>query len=230
MKTTNQLPATSLAVSIPFMVLATMFCVCLISANLIEIKTVAIGAVTITAGMAVFPLSYIINDCIVEVYGFRKARLVIWLGFMMNLLFVLVLQLAIALPGAESWTRQDALEAVCGSAPRILLASFVAFVCGSMINAWVMSRMKVATGGRGFSVRAIVSTFLGEGADSVIFFPLAFSGVLAWSEISGLIIAQTLLKTAYETAILPVTVTVVRRLKRIEQLDTYDRGISYRWW
>lgn len=230
MKTTNQLPATSLAVSIPFMVLATMFCVCLISANLIEIKTVAIGAVTITAGMAVFPLSYIINDCIVEVYGFRKARLVIWLGFMMNLLFVLVLQLAIALPGAESWTRQDALEAVCGSAPRILLASFVAFVCGSMINAWVMSRMKVATGGRGFSVRAIVSTFLGEGADSVIFFPLAFGGVLAWSEISGLIIAQTLLKTAYETAILPVTVTVVRRLKHIEQLDTYDRGISYRWW
>lgn len=230
MKTTNLLPATSLAVSIPFMVLATMFCVCLISANLIEIKTVAIGAVTITAGMAVFPLSYIINDCIVEVYGFRKARLVIWLGFMMNLLFVLVLQLAIALPGAESWTRQDALEAVCGSAPRILLASFVAFVCGSMINAWVMSRMKVATGGRGFSVRAIVSTFLGEGADSVIFFPLAFGGVLAWSEISGLIIAQTLLKTAYETAILPVTVTVVRRLKHIEQLDTYDRGISYRWW
>lgn len=231
MKTTDNTTSASRAtVTIPFMVLAAMFCVCLISANLIEIKTVSIGFATITAGMAVFPLSYIINDCIVEVYGFRKARLVIWLGFMMNLLFVLVLQLAIVLPGAESWTRQDALEAVCGSAPRILLASFVAFLCGSMINAWVMSRMKVATAGRGFSARAIASTFLGEGADSIIFFPLAFGGIFPWNDIVELIVAQTLLKTAYETAILPITMMVVGRLKRAEQIDTYDRNISYRWW
>ena len=118
--------------TLPFLVLTVLFCVCLIVSNLIEIKTVDIGFATITAGMVVFPLSYIINDCIVEVYGFRKARTVIWLGFAMNLLVTLFLQFAILLPGADSWQSQDAMEAVYGTVPRILGASFVAFLCGSM--------------------------------------------------------------------------------------------------
>jgi hypothetical protein len=204
--------------------------VCLIVSNLIEIKTVDIGFATITAGMVVFPLSYIINDCIVEVYGFRKARTVIWLGFAMNLLVTLFLQFAILLPGADSWQSQDAMEAVYGTVPRILGASFVAFLCGSMVNALVMSKMKVASGGRHFSLRAIVSTLCGEGTDSIIFFPLAFGGILPWREIVSLIVAQALLKTAYEIVILPVTLKVVKKLKSIESTDTYDRGISYSWW
>jgi hypothetical protein len=204
--------------------------VCLIVSNLIEIKTVDIGFATITAGMVVFPLSYIINDCIVEVYGFRKARTVIWLGFAMNLLVTLFLQFAILLPGADSWQSQDAMEAVYGTVPRILGASFVAFLCGSMVNALVMSKMKVASGGRHFSLRAIVSTLWGEGTDSIIFFPLAFGGILPWREIVSLIVAQALLKTAYEIVILPVTLKVVKKLKSIESTDTYDRGISYSWW
>jgi len=204
--------------------------VCLIVSNLIEIKTVDIGFATITAGMVVFPLSYIINDCIVEVYGFRKARTVIWLGFAMNLLVTLFLQFAILLPGADSWQSQDAMEAVYGTVPRILGASFVAFLCGSMVNALVMSKMKVASGGRHFSLRAIVSTLWGEGTDSIIFFPLAFGGILPWREIVLLIVAQALLKTAYEIVILPVTLKVVKKLKSIESTDTYDRGISYSWW
>ncbi len=207
-----------------------LFCVCLIVSNLIEIKTVDIGFATITAGMVVFPLSYIINDCIVEVYGFRKARTVIWLGFAMNLLVTLFLQFAILLPGADSWQSQDAMEAVYGTVPRILGASFVAFLCGSMVNALVMSKMKVASGGRHFSLRAIVSTLWGEGTDSIIFFPLAFGGILPWREIVSLIVAQALLKTAYEIVILPVTLKVVKKLKSIESTDTYDRGISYSWW
>lgn len=207
-----------------------LFCVCLIVSNLIEIKTVDIGFATITAGMVVFPLSYIINDCIVEVYGFRKARTVIWLGFAMNLLVTLFLQFAILLPGADSWQSQDAMEAVYGTVPRILGASFVAFLCGSMVNALVMSKMKVASGGRHFSLRAIVSTLCGEGTDSIIFFPLAFGGILPWREIVSLIVAQALLKTAYEIVILPVTLKVVKKLKSIESTDTYDRGISYSWW
>jgi hypothetical protein len=180
--------------------------------------------------MVVFPLSYIINDCIVEVYGFRKARTVIWLGFAMNLLVTLFLQFAILLPGADSWQSQDAMEAVYGTVPRILGASFVAFLCGSMVNALVMSKMKVASGGRHFSLRAIVSTLWGEGTDSIIFFPLAFGGILPWREIVSLIVAQALLKTAYEIVILPVTLKVVKKLKSIESTDTYDRGISYSWW
>lgn len=207
-----------------------LFCVCLIVSNLIEIKTVDIGFATITAGMVVFPLSYIINDCIVEVYGFRKARTVIWLGFAVNLLVTLFLQFAILLPGADSWQSQDAMEAVYGTVPRILGASFVAFLCGSMVNALVMSKMKVASGGRHFSLRAIVSTLWGEGTDSIIFFPLAFGGILPWREIVSLIVAQALLKTAYEIVILPVTLKVVKKLKSIESTDTYDRGISYSWW
>lgn len=161
--------------SLSFVVLSVLFCVLLIVSNLIEIKTVDAGWFSITAGFIVFPLSYILNDCIVEVYGFRKARLVIWLGFAMSLMAALFLNVAIWLPGGADWHGQEAMEAVYGSVPRIMAASFLAFLCGSMINAYVMSRMKVASGGRNFSVRAIVSTLWGEGADSVIFFlwPLA---------------------------------------------------------
>lgn len=203
-------------VSLPFLILASLFCVCLIVANLVEIKTVDIRVAVVTAGMAVFPLSYIINDCIVEVYGFRAARFVIWLGFAMNFLVTLILQLAILLPGAESWQSQEAMEAVYGATPRILGASFVAFVAGSMVNAYVMDRMKMRDGSRRFSLRAVVSTLWGEGVDSLLFFPLAFGGVLPWGEVLGLIVAQTLLKTLYEILILPVTIVAVRRLQRLE--------------
>lgn len=216
-------------VSVPFMVFTVVFCVCLVLANLVEIKTVDAG-ITVTAGLMVFPLSYIINDCIVEVYGFRKARMVIWLGFAMNLFVTLMLQLAIALPGTEEWTGQEAMETVYGAVPRILGASFVAFVCGSMVNAMVMSRMKVASNGRYFSVRAIVSTVFGEGVDSLVFFPIAFGGVLPWSMVIELIAVQTVLKTLYEIIILPVTIKVVRRVKNMERLDTYDHGVKYAWW
>ena len=212
------------------MVLTVLFCVCLIVANLVEIKTVALGPLTVTAGMVVFPVSYIINDCLVEVYGFRKARLVIWLGFIMNLFVTLMLQLAIILPGASTWGGQGAMQAVYGNVPRILAGSFLAFICGSMVNAWVMSRMKVASGGRNFSLRAIVSTLWGEGTDSIIFFPIAFGGILSWSEIAHLIVVQALLKTLYEVLILPVTIMLVKRLKRIESLDTYDEGVTFSLW
>ena len=214
----------------PFLIVTVLFCVCLIVANLVEIKTVDIGFTTITAGMVVFPLSYIINDCIVEVYGFRKARMVIWLGFAMNFFVTVMLQLAIVLPGAEGWQAQDAMVAIYGGVPRILTASFVAFICGSMVNALVMSKMKVASNGRYFSLRAILSTVLGEGSDSLIFFPLAFWGTLPAGVILELIIAQTCLKTLYEIIILPVTIRVVRYIKRIERLDTFDTGVRYSWW
>ena len=217
-------------ISVTFMLLAVTFCVCLIVSNLMEIKTVDLGPLTITAGVIVFPISYILNDCIVEVYGFNKARLVIWLGFGMNLLVSLLLQLGIWLPGSESWTGQEAMTTIFGAVPRIFAASFIAFLCGSMVNAYVMSRMKVASGGRRFSLRAIVSSLWGEGVDSVIFFPIAFGGILAWSEIGMLILTQTLLKTAYEILILPVTLRAVKFLRDHEGGDVTDTpGMSYKW-
>ncbi len=214
-----------------FLLLAVLFCVCLIVSNLMEIKTVRIGTLTITAGVIVFPISYIINDCIVEIYGFRRARLVIWLGFAMNLLVSLLLQIGIWLPGDDSWTGQSAMEMVFGAVPRIFVASFTAFLCGSMVNAYVMSRMKSRSDqGHGFSSRAIISTLFGEGIDSVIFFPIAFAGILPWNIIINLIITQTLLKTSYEILILPVTLKVVKQLRKIEGGDVTDRDISYKWW
>lgn len=214
-----------------FMLLSLLFCTCLIVANLIEIKTVDIGPLTITAGVVVFPISYIISDCIVEIYGFRRARLVIWLGFAMNLLVTLLLQIALWLPGSPQWTGQEAMTLVYGAVPRILTASFIAFLCGSMINAYVMSRLKASSRSRhGFSYRAIISTLFGEGCDSLIFFPIAFAGTLPTDVIINLIITQTFIKTLYEILILPVTIRVVRRLRTIEGSDVTDRGISYKWW
>lgn len=219
-------------ISVTFLLLAVTFCVCLIVSNLMEIKTVDLGPLTITAGVIVFPISYILNDCIVEVYGFAKARLVIWLGFGMNLLVSLLLQLGILLPGADSWTGQEAMAMIFGAVPRIFAASFIAFLCGSMVNAYVMSRMKIAAGGSsgGFSLRAIISSLWGEGVDSVIFFPIAFGGVLAWNEIGMLIVTQTVLKTLYEVLILPVTMRVVSALRRYEGDLPAEAPISYKWW
>ena len=218
--------------SLTFLLLSSLFCICLIISNLIEIKTIDIGSFfTITAGVIIFPISYILNDCIVEVYGFRKARLMIWLGFAVNLLVSLFLQVAILLPGGAAWELQGAMESIYGSVPRIMFASFTAFLCGSFVNAYVMSKMKLSSGTKNFSLRAIVSTLWGEGVDSLIFFPIAFAGVFPWSVIISLIVTQALIKTAYEIIILPVTIRVVKFLKRIEGgEEIIDKDISYKWW
>ena len=214
-------------VSLPFLVMGVVFCVCLICSNLLEVKMVSLGGITATAGLIVFPISYIINDCIAEVWGYRKARLIIWLGFLMNLLAVLFIQLAIVLPSAPFWEGQSAFEATFSSPPRILLASFIAFLAGSFLNAYVMSKMKISSGGKHFSLRAIASTIVGESADSLLFFPIAFGGVVPVKELIVLIVTQACLKTAYEIIILPVTIRVVRLVKRIDGSDVYDRQVSY---
>lgn len=226
MKQNNSSPRISLL----FLILCITFCTCLVVANLVEIKTIDLGPFTITAGLIVFPVSYIINDCVVEVYGFRKARLMIWLGFAVSLFVAIMLQISIALPGGREWQWQNEMVAIYGVVPRIMAASFLAFLCGSMVNAYVMSRMKKAEGERHFSVRAVVSTIFGEGVDSLIFFPIAFGGMFGLDIIISLVLTQTLLKTLYEILILPVTLRVVRRLKRAERLDTVDADISYKWW
>lgn len=214
-------------VSVPFMVLGIVFCVCLVAANLLETKVVQLGPVAVTAGLIVFPVSYIINDCIAEVWGFRKARLIIWMGFLMNFFVVALGQLAIAIPAAPFWEGEEAFDFVFGMAPRIAAASLMAFLVGSFINAYVMSRMKVASQGRHFSARAILSTVAGESADSLIFFPLAFGGLMPVNELVKMMVVQVVLKTAYEVVILPVTIRVVNYIKRVDGSDVYDEHISY---
>ena len=204
-----------------------LFCVCLITANVLETKQMSFGPISITGGIIVFPISYIINDCVCEVWGYRKTRMLIWLGFFMNFLFVVFAAICDAIPGAPYWDNDAGFHAIFGLAPRITVASFVAFVGGSFANAYVMSRMKVSSQGRNFSLRAIMSTLLGETADSLIFFPLALGGVVPNSELPVLILSQIVLKTLYEILILPVTIQVVRFTKRHEGIDEYDKNINY---
>lgn len=213
------------------MLLGMLFCVCLIAANLLETKQITLGPVELTAGLIVFPVSYIINDCLVEVWGYRRARLIIWLGFAMNFLFVLFGLAADALPGAAYWTGEQGFHEIFGLAPRIAGASFLAFLTGSFLNAYVMSRMKLRSrDGRRFSLRAIASTVVGETADSIVFFPLALGGVVPWDIMPFLMLNQVILKTLYEIIALPLTVRVVKRLKTTEGEDAYDTDISYCPW
>ena len=214
-------------VSVPFMLLGILFNVCLIAANLLETKVIQVGSITVTAGLLVFPISYIINDCIAEVWGFKKARLIIWSGFAMNFFVVALGLIAVALPAAPFWEGEQHFDFVFGMAPRIVVASLLAFLVGSVLNAYVMSKMKVASGGRNFSARAIWSTVVGETADSLIFFPIAFGGLIAWPELLVMMGTQIVLKSLYEVIILPITIRVVKAVKRIDGSDVYDTDISY---
>ena len=214
-------------VSVPFMLLGILFNVCLIAANLLETKVIQVGSITVTAGLLVFPISYIINDCIAEVWGFKKARLIIWSGFAMNFFVVALGLIAVALPAAPFWEGEQHFDFVFGMAPRIVVASLLAFLVGSFLNAYVMSKMKVASARRNFSARAIWSTVVGETADSLIFFPIAFGGLIAWPELLVMMGTQIVLKSLYEVIILPITIRVVKAVKRIDGSDVYDTDISY---
>lgn len=199
-------------VSVPFMLLGILFNVCLIAANLLETKVIQVFGITVTAGLLVFPVSYIINDCIAEVWGFRKARLIIWSGFAMNFFVVMLGLIAVALPAAPFWDGAPHFNFVFGMAPRIVAASLTAFLVGSFLNAYVMSRMKVASGGRHFPHVHLVHGS-GETADSLIFFPVAFGGIIAWQELLLMMCTQIVLKSMYEVIILPVTIRVVKAIK-----------------
>lgn len=214
-------------VTIPFMLLGILFNICLVASNLLETKVVQVFGITATAGLIVFPISYIINDCIAEVWGFKKARLIIWSGFAMNFFVVALGLIAVALPAAPFWEGEQHFDFVFGMAPRIVVASLLAFLVGSFLNAYVMSKMKVASGGRNFSARAIWSTVVGETADSLIFFPIAFGGLIAWPELLVMMGTQIVLKSLYEVIILPITIRVVKAVKRIDGSDVYDTDISY---
>lgn len=214
-------------VSVAFMAAGLLFTVCLIVANIIEQKLIMIGPVEATAGLLIFPISYIVNDLIAEVWGFRKVRLIIWYGFFMNFLAVFVFRLSIWVPGSENFTHGEAFDLVLGNTMRITIASFVAFLTGSFLNAYVMSKMKIIQQGRGFSIRAVVSTLLGEGADSIVFFIIAFYGVIPNNDLLILVGTQTAMKTAYEILVLPLTNLIVRWVKKKEEVDVYDAGISY---
>lgn len=215
-------------ISLSFFLMGVLYCICLVVSNLFGTKLVQVGSYSMTAGLIVFPISYIINDCVAEVWGFRKARLIIWVGFAMNFFVVLLGAIAVALPPAPYWVANDAhFRFVFQLAPRIAAASLAAFVVGSFLNAFVMSKMKLHDREKRFSLRAILSTLAGEGADSLIFFPLAFGGLMPAQDLLKMMLLQVTAKTLYEILALPVTIQVVKHVKKIEGYSAYDTDVSY---
>ncbi len=210
------------------------FVAILLLSNIIGAGKVAVIGVAGTpfvfgAGILFFPVSYVIGDVLTEVYGYARARRCIWVGFAALLFMAFMAAVVVAMPPAAGWTGQGAYEAVFGQVPRIVFASILAFWAGEFANSLVMARMKIWSGGRHLWMRTIGSTVVGQGIDSLIFYPLAFLGAEGWTPRLVLIVigTQWALKVAWEAALTPVTYRVVAFLKRHEGIDVYDRGTDF---
>lgn len=205
-----------------FVFIVAVFTTCLITANIIAVKMIRVFGLFVSAGIVIFPLSYVFGDVLTEVYGYRQARRVIWLGFLCNLVAVIAIWVAQVLPSAPFWDGQAAYERVLGYTPRLLAASFVAYLAGEFTNSFVLAKMKIATKGRWLWTRTIGSTLAGQALDSAIFVTLAFTGAIPGGMLLTAIVTQWLFKSAYETAVTPFTYWIVGFLKKREGLDTYD--------
>jgi uncharacterized integral membrane protein (TIGR00697 family) len=215
---------------------AAVFVTTLIISNIIAVKLVQLFGLILPAAVVLFPIAYIFGDILTEVYGYARARQVIWIGFFCNLLAVLAIWLAGALPGADFWSAgvysspadaQQAYQAILGFTPRLLVASFVAYLVGEFINAFVLAKLKVRTQGRMLWLRTIGSTIFGEGADSAIFITIAFFGLIPNDGLVTAILSQWGFKVAYETLATPLTYLVVNWLKKVEQQDFYDEKTNF---
>ena len=200
-----------------FLFLSIVFITCLLISNILAAKLLKIGSYSVTSGVLVFPISYIINDIFSEIYGYEKAKKVILFGFIMNIFMVLVFSLAIALPAPIWFENSDAFKLILGSTPRTCFASLMAYLFGSLVNAKVLIKMKKNEKNR-FGVRAIVSTIFGEFTDSLIFVFIAFFGSISISQIISMILIQVIIKTLYEFICLPITSVLVKKIKLYEQL------------
>jgi len=216
-----------MVVSHRFVVVAGVFITCLIIANIIAVKLISIGGLILPAAIIIFPVSYIFGDILTEVYGYRWARRVIWLGFFCNLLAVLAIWLGGLLPSAPVWGSQQAYATILGYAPRLLIASFIAYLVGEFANSFIMAKMKIRTKGRWLWTRTIGSTIVGQGLDSTLFIIVAFAGTQPWGILGTIILTHWLVKTGYEALATPFTYAVVNYLKKKEGIDTYDYDTSF---
>lgn len=204
-----------------------VFVATLLISNIAAQKLFAFGSVTFTAGVLLFPLSYIFGDCLTEVYGYHRTRQVIWTGFACNVLLAAVLWIAIKLPPAKGWPLQKEFATVLGLVPRVVLASIIAYWIGEFLNSYVMARMKVLTKGRGFPARAICSTLVGQLLDTGAFVLIAFAFVFPAPLLLKTIIYGWLFKVGYEIAALPLTAVFVRWLKSYEGIDHFDTDTNF---
>lgn len=207
--------------------LSVFFVAVLLISNIASTKIVQLGWLTFDGGTLLFPLSYIFADILTEVYGFRKSRRVIWLGFFCAFVMSTILYIVGMLPAAADWGNQSAYDAILGQAPRIVAASLIAYLCGEFINSFILAKMKVWTAGKWLWSRTIGSTVVGEFVDSTLFILIAFAGVLPNSLLVTLIVSNYVFKTAIEILFTPVTYAAVGYLKRTEGEDHYDRDTNF---
>ena len=215
-------------VSRMFMIIAVIYVTCLLLSNLIAGKMWAVtDSITLPAAVILFPVTYIFGDIFTEVYGFKKARIIIWLGVGCSFFAVAIYLATIALPHPGFWEGQEAYRTVLGTTPRVALASFAGYLFGEFSNSVVLSKLKVATGGKKLWVRTILSTLVGEGLDSIIFVTISFWGTMDNQTVLQMILFQYLFKVCYEAIFTPLTYAVVNKLKQIEGIDVMDKGIRY---
>ena len=212
-------------VSHRFVIIAVIFVTCLITANIIAVKVISLGPFILPAAIVIFPLSYIFGDILTEVYGYRWARKVIWLGFIGNLIFVIFAWVGQVLPPASFWEGQEAYVRILGYAPRLLAASFCGYLVGEFANSFVLAKMKILTRGRWLWSRTIGSTIVGQGLDTLIFITIAFVGTPSFVPI--IILYHWLAKTVIEAVATPFTYALVNFLKKKEAIDTYDYQTNF---
>lgn len=217
-------------------VIAAVFVTSLVVSNIIAVKLFSVGPVILPAGVIVFPISYIFGDILTEVYGYGRARQVIWLGFGCNLMAVAIIEACIHLPPSSIWhitgtasasASQEVFASVLGFAPRLLLASFVAYLAGEFLNSLVMAKMKITTRGRYLWTRTIGSTLVGQLADSGFFIVVAFTGTIPADALFGLVLSQWVFKSGYEIVATPLTYAIVNFLKKSENQDYFDYGTNF---
>ena len=209
-------------------ILTAFFAVVLILSNITSSKIVSLGGwISFDGGTILFPLAYIFGDLLTEVYGYSRARRVIWIGFGMNILMVAVFWAVGKLPAAADWGMQDSYNNILGVIPRIVLASLAAYLIGEFLNSYVLAKLKIKTGGKFFWLRAIGSTAVGQFFDTTIFLTVAFIGVLPWSLLGAIWLTNYIFKIGVEIVLLPATYRVVRWFKKKEEIDYYDRETNF---
>ena len=215
-------------VSKMYMVIGIIFVSCLLLSNLIAGKMWAVtSSITLPAAVILFPITYIVGDVLTEVYGFKKARTVIWLGFALSFFAVIIYLITIKLPHPGFWESQEAYETVMGTTPRVALASFAGYLFGEFSNSIILSKLKVVTKGKNLWIRTILSTVVGEGFDSVIFITISFLGTMDLKVVLQMILFQYLFKVGFEVIFTPLTYLVVNFIKKKEGVDTYDNDVKY---
>lgn len=210
-----------------FDILVAFFVAVLLVSNIASTKILSLWKFTFDGGTILFPLSYIFGDILTEVYGFKRSRRVIWLGFASALLMSLILFIVQILPPAADWPHQQAYENIIGFVPRIILASLIAYFAGEFSNSVILSRLKIFTHGKYLWTRTIGSTLVGQGLDTLMFCFLAFYGTIPGSVLWSVILSNYIFKCSVEICFTPLTYALVRTLKRKENTDVYDLGIRY---